>query len=244
MKQLLVILFLIGINVPVAWAQTEEELEKDTEMAQNKRDLDKIDSRDRLIFEFVHTNWFDKPDSLKVKWYNRGINAYLMYDMPIYDDNISFAPGIGISNANVYHRSQMIEGDTTTYFVPINEDQINVGRSKLATTYLEVPLELRFRTNPNKVNRRFKFALGLRVGYMLDGHTVYKGDPLDGSGGDEVFFKIKNVPNINRFRYGTSVRLGYGNINLVAYYSFATLFQTDKGPGMRPFSIGISFNSF
>jgi len=247
MKQLLAILFLMGIGLittTTAVAQTEEELEKDTEMARMKRDLNKIDSRDRLIFEFAHTNWLDKPDSLKVKWYNRGINVYLMYDMPIFEDNISFAPGIGISNANIYHRSQLITGDTASYFLPINEETTNVSRNKLATTYLEAPFEFRFRTNPNKVNKRFKLALGLRVGYMIDGHTVYKGDPIDGVGTSEVFMKVKNLPNISRFRYGTSIRLGYGNINIFGYYSFAKLFQTDKGPNMKPFSIGVSFNSF
>ena len=29
-------------------------------------------SKDRLILELAHDNWLEKPDDIKLKWYNRG----------------------------------------------------------------------------------------------------------------------------------------------------------------------------
>lgn len=210
-----------------------------------KRNLSTFDTRDRLILEFTHENWANKPDDVSVRWYNRGFNFYFMYDVGLLKNNISIAPGIGFASANVYHKSQIVRADSTgnTVFLPLG-DTIDVSRNKLNTNFLDAALELRFRSNPNKVNKTFKLALGVRVGYMLDGHTVYRGDPLDGSDVDEVFIKNKIVPNINRFRYGASVRFGYGNFNIFGFYSFSKLFDGDNGPGINPFSIGVSFNSF
>ncbi len=256
----IVSLLLFCCLAQLAWAQEEtptdnEEKEKEiivkrqTETikadAPKKVDFSQMDTRDRLIFELAHDNWTNKPDSLKVRWWNRGVNVYLMYDMQILNSkNVSFAPGIGISTTNVYHNSRLINNDSVSFFRPIENisDTLTWRKNKLSTTFVDVPLELRFRTNPNRFNKSFKLAIGARVGYMLSSKIKYKGE-LENEP-DEVFFKNKRLPNINNFKYGASIRVGYANFNVFAYYSLSTLFERNAGPGIRPLSIGISFNSF
>ena len=255
MKRNLILILCLTMMSVITFAQEKKDtvltIGKTTEEAfddnieEIKQDLSKLDSRDRLIFEVAYNGWLNKPDSLTTRWYNRGFNAYLMYDVALYDDNISIAPGVGISSSNVYSRSKLMFGDTVNYFVPINLDTISVSRNKISTTFIDVPIELRFRSNPNKLNQRFKVALGVRIGYMIDSHIKYKGQPLEaGDSRTEVFYKDKRIPDINKFRYGMSLRVGYGNFNVFGFYGISTLFQSDKGPGVRPFSIGVSFNSF
>ncbi len=209
-------------------------------------------SKDRLILELAHDNWLEKPDDIKLKWYNRGLNIYAMYDVAVIDDNVSIAPGGGFSFANYYHNGYFsLDANENTQLLPLPDkvfngtDSIALGsskRNKLSTSYVDAALELRFRTNANKTNKRFKFAVGARAGYRLDAHTKYRGDDLNGSG-REVFVKTKLIPNLNRFRYGVTARIGYANINLFGYYSLSKLFEKDKGPEIVPFSVGISFNS-
>ena len=212
------------------------------------KDQLKIDTRDRLIFQITHDNWMNKPDSVKVKWFNRGFSGYLQYDQPLFKSkNVSVAPGIGIASHNVYFNSRIEKNDTATYFQPL-ADSITYSKNKLNTTYADIPLELRFRTNPNKFNKTWKLALGIKVGYLLSATHKYRGKnygilgnrPLD----EEIKVKDKFVPNMNKLRYGTMVRLGYSNFNIFAFYSLSTLFDTNKGPGIHPFSVGFSFNSF
>ncbi|QQS30015.1 MAG: outer membrane beta-barrel protein [Sphingobacteriales bacterium] len=209
-------------------------------------------SKDRLILELAHDNWLEKPDDIKLKWYGRGLNIYAMYDVALIDDNVSIAPGGGFSFSNYYHNGYFsLDADENTLFKPLPDkvyngtDSVSLGnskRNKLSTSFVDAALELRFRTNPNKSNKRIKFAVGARAGYRLDAHTKYRGDDLNGSG-REVFIKTKLIPNMNRFRYGLTARAGYANINLFAFYSLSELFEKDKGPKIVPFSVGISFNS-
>ncbi len=202
-------------------------------------------SKDRLVFEFNHDNWINKPDNIKLRWYNRGINTYVSFDIPLdKNGNVAFAPGVGVGINNVYHDG-IITTDTSnvTYFEPI-QSEIDYRNNKLTTGYLEVPLELRIRSNPDKNNNRWKIAFGLRGGYLLNGHSKYRGQDLSQNTTDIIKVKDLRLPNINRYRLGTTVRLGYGTFNLVGFYALTELFEADRGPGIQQFSIGIAFNSY
>lgn len=206
--------------------------------------IPQIESRDRLIFEIMHDNWLDKPDSVKMKWYNRGFNTYFFYDIALTPNKtISLAPGLGFSCTNVYTRSILTANDTMSYFIPIN-DSINYSRNKITTTSVDIPIELRFRTKPNEQGKSFKIAVGARIGYFLNVMSKYKGDDYLFGTDNEIFIKNKRLPNVNRIKLGSTFRIGYGNYNLIAYYSIGTLFNRDKGPEIHPFSIGFSFNGF
>ncbi|OWY19077.1 hypothetical protein C7N43_30905 [Sphingobacteriales bacterium UPWRP_1] len=240
MKNNILLLLIILLSLPA------------TAFAQGEAAKSKLKgSKDRLIIELAHDNWLEKPDDIKLRWYNRGINFYFMYDVPVIDDNVSIAPGAGFSCSNYYHNGYFtLDANDVTQMLPLPDkvlsgtDSVSLDRkkNKLSTTFLDAAFELRFRTNPNKSNKRIKFAIGARAGYRLDAHTKYRGTDLAGSG-NEVFVKTKLIPNMNRFRYGVTARAGYANINLFGYYSLSKLFEKDKGPDITPFQIGISFNS-
>lgn len=204
----------------------------------------KVESNDRLTFEFNYTDLLNQPEGYETRWFNRGMNVYLNYDIKLGSGkHFSFAPGIGFSTHNVYHNS-FIERDTSaTVFTQIS-DTLTYRNNKISTNFIEAPLELRFRSTPNKFNRSFKLAVGMRLGYLINAHTKYRGELDRGDGKESVKVKDLRLPNINNFRIGPSVRVGYGNLSLVGYYSLTTLFDKDRGPGVHPFSVGISFISF
>ena len=253
MKKTLILIFFAMVSV-AAYAQPQpepakkepakkEETKKDAGI---KEELKKVDSRDRFVIELAHDNWLNTPDGLKTRWFNRGFNFHFMYDIPIgKSKNVSIAPGIGLSNANVYHNSFLNTTADTAYFTTIPDSiDYKKGKTKLATTFLDIPIELRFRTNPNEKGKSFKVALGFRVGYLLSASSKYQGDDIWFNTGETTRVKQKRLPSINKFKYGPTFRIGYGSINLWGYYSLGTLFQADKGPGIQPFSVGVSFNSF
>ena len=252
MKQIIVLLFLSLFSIGL-FAQSDLNTKEDGG-GTISRNLKKVDTRDRLILEFAHNNWAGQPDSLSTRWFNRGINMYFMYDVPLGNsDKVSIAPGIGFASTNVYHNSFLLSDTSGSYFLKIPDSlDYKKGSNKLSQTFLDIPFELRFRTKPNNANKTFKVAFGFRAGMRLDAHTKYVGDNFmpdnillnNTAAGEDIKFKNKKVPNIRRFRYAATVRLGYGNFSIFGLYNFSTVFDTDKGPGMNAWSVGLTFNSF
>ena len=198
--------------------------------------------KDRLVMELNWNTWLDNPDSIDLKWYSRGINFYFMYDLPFGTSNFSIAPGIGIGVDNVYHDGRFTYNDSIVSFVKL-PDSLDYSKNKLTTTYVDIPLELRFRSNPDGKNNSFKAGIGIKAGMLLSSHTKYVGEGNSfGTFQEEIKIKEKKVPELARFRYGLTARIGYGPFNLQAFYGLSELFEEGLGPTMKPLSIGISFN--
>jgi|LZCG01.1.fsa_nt_gb uncharacterized membrane protein YciS (DUF1049 family) len=190
--------------------------------------------------------WQNTPDALNEKTINRGINIYSMYAFPIKNSNFSIDLGAGFGSHNLYHDNNVLEkdeqGNTQFGVIPdtlANGAGINVNNAKMNFTYLDIPLEFKIETE-----NAIRAAIGFKVGMLINSMSKYKGDNyIDGSG-DEIKLKEKNLDNVNRFRYGPTVRVGYKWIDLSAYYSLSTLFEENKGPEMYPVSVGISLVKF
>ena len=216
-------------------------------------------SQDRLIGQITFDNWFHNAElsngeDLQTEWYSRGVNIYVMYDIKFGDNSIfSIAPGIGYGHSSIFSNATIAQDSAGSFFQPtpgegdigINGEEIQeLKKNKLALNYLEVPIELRMRTRPNKKGNSFKVALGFKGGWMFDAHTKvkYEVNKVSEDGTITKKVKEKNIENIFKFRYGPTFRIGYSSINLIAYYGLSGVFEDGQGPDVTPFSIGISFN--
>ncbi|MCH8331822.1 MAG: PorT family protein [Bacteroidetes bacterium] len=202
-------------------------------------------NRDRLILELNHDNWLNGPDTVTTEWYSRGINFYFMFDAQLGTSNFSIAPGIGIGNRNLFSDVSFIEDTNETLVVPYSStlyypNGFDYIKNKLVTTYLDIPVELRYRTKPNSKNNSFKIAVGIKAGFLLGSHSKLKSkDQFD----EARVYKVNKIRNLNKFRYGATFRVGYSEFNLIVFYGLSTLFEANKGPGINPISVGISFNA-
>lgn len=173
---------------------------------------------------------------------SKTVNLYYQYDKRLFNSKFSLHPGIGLGMERYkFNNNKTLSydntGNLTAVLVP------GVRKSKLITNYLDIPVELRFSTNPEDPSRSFKVALGFKAGVLLDSYTKvkYKQD------GEIKKFKDKQDFNINPFRYGAYFRLGGGNFNFWGYYSLTPLFKPNKGPNgveITNLSFGISLTGF
>jgi len=207
-------------------------------------------AEDRLIFEIAHSNWYQKPVNFELDWYSRSFNAYFMYDFDLNGNrNVSFAPGIGLGTSIISHNNRLsVDTSGVTRFIQFADSSststFDYSRNNLVTAYLDIPIELRFRLNPDKNGNRWKLAVGFKGGYLFNSHTKYVGNNPDDLSGKSIKEKIYKLQNINNFRYGPTLRFGYGNYNLIGFFSLSTLFQKDLAErNIQPFYIGFSFNS-
>lgn len=214
-----------------------------------------LSARDRVVIDLCMMNAIVKkdggvtvPNDFKLGAFNRGINVYFMYDVAFGKKkivkNFSIAPGIGVGSENYYFKNYKLTWhyDSLTRFKPLG-DSISSKNSKLNMTYIDIPIELRYRSEPNKkTGMSWKIAVGFKFGFLVGSKWKYKGeDPNKGTNGESVTIKDIGVANMSKFRYGPTIRGGYGPVSIFAYYSVGSAFST-KGPKMNPIVFGISIN--
>lgn len=222
MKKLLTIFAVLSCFS--CWSQDDKEV--------RTRPWEPPVSQDRFILDFNNDMWLEHPDSISPRGYSLGIGSYIMYDYIIAKSPISFAWGYGFSSHNIHHDGVFIE-DTVdnkqyTRLLPLPENYA-YSKNKVTSTYIEVPLELRFRT---RGSTPFKLYVGGRIGYLVNFHTKTKDDA-----GKR---KIYGFENANSLRYGLTGRIGVGQINICGFYGLSTLFKEGEGDRIVPWSVGLS----
>ncbi len=209
-----------------------------------------IDAQDHFLINFGVENFIygSKPDGFNQRWKTNGFAFKLMYDKPLGRGNVSVAFGVGISRQN-YHTNAIIRSgeatlpngltvgvpDAPVHFENI-EDTPGFDGNRLSTTFVELPFELRFRTNPNEKGFSWKFYPGFKVGYLSGSHDrqVFNDDK----------YKWFIFPDISSLRYGPTFRVAYGKVGLFGFYGLNGFFNDGMGPEMNQLSIGLTLMPF
>ena len=191
--------------------------------------------QDRFVFDLNFDNWDTKPQGVELEGFrSRGVNIMFTDEKQFGNGNVAFSWGIGFSSQNFHTNAFYIQDDNadTSGFTRI-PDSVHYELNKLSLNYLDIPLELRFRTNANTKGSRLKLSLGFKVGILVNAHTKFD------TGKDKI--KVHRLENIPDIHYGLTGRLGFGRIGVSYFYSLTHVFAEDEGMEIRPYSIGISF---
>jgi hypothetical protein len=203
-------------------------------------------ANDHLLIQLGATNWAGKPDSIHTKGLSRSFNAYFMFDFPFKSDNrFSAAIGAGIGTDNIYFSKTYvgIKDITPTLRFQDVSDTNHFKKSKLTTAFLEAPIEFRFSSDPATPNKSYKFALGLKIGTLLNAHTKGKTWQTKG-GGTLIPYTEKQTSKrfYNSNRFVATARFGYGVFSIYGAYQINTLFKEGFAPDIRPYSIGLTIS--
>ncbi len=194
-------------------------------------------------------------------WGSRTVNVYYQYPIRIGRTKFSFNPGLGVSLERWKFTNGAMLLDTVELVSYPNGaasanqvEQYNLlspqrvypklaKKSMFITNYFEIPIEFRFDTNPEDINRSFNVAVGGRVGVLFDAFTKVKYNDL----GEVVKVKNKLNHGLNPFRYGIYTRIGIAGFSLFGFYNLSEMFEENKGPmgtTMNTMTVGISINGF
>jgi hypothetical protein len=221
---------------------------------ESKRSSARPDIPGTFVLELGVNRALERPTLFRTGlWGSRTVNLYYQYDIRILQSRFSFVPGIGLSLERYKFTNNRIvryAGNTTDSVTLANPAQLGLSRvqkSQLITNYLEVPLELRYSSNPEDPARSFKASIGARIGYLYDAFTKVKYREE----GEVRKLKNKQDYNLNPFRYGVTARVGVGNFSIFGYYNLTPLFREGKGfyernspRDFNTFTVGISLASF
>jgi hypothetical protein len=146
---------------------------------------------------------------------------------------VGLVSGMGFSFNNYRFENDytLVKGATRTE--PKALDPNNLEKTKLAVSYLNVPLLLEFQIPVNQHEGRLYVNAGIVGGVKIGSHTKVK------YGNNKE--KDRSGFNINSFNYAATARIGYKGVSLYTKYSLTPLFKKGYGPDLTPFTVGISF---
>ena len=218
-----------------------------------KKDWSKIDlsgrSKDHFMIQYGADSWTNRPDSVRTgNGFSRHFNFYVMFDKPFKNNKkFSLSYGAGIGSSNIFFDNVNVNIKSTTLRLPFTiADSINhFDKFKVTNIFLEIPVELRYYTNPENPAKSWKFAIGAKIGTLLRAHT--KGKNLVDKNNQTVYgnsFVQKEVTK--KYFNGTALaitgRVGYGIIGLQGSYQISSVLKEGAGPSMNRFSLGISIS--
>ncbi len=205
-------------------------------------------ANDHFMIQLAADNWSGKPDSVRTKGIGRGANVYFMINFPFKTNRyLSAAIGAGIGTSSIYFDEQNVLIGGTSNQLQFNKVDTtnNFKKYKLTTAYLEVPVELRYTSDPDHRNKSWKFAIGGKVGTLLSSYT--KGKTLEDKNDrtiNEITEKTKRKSYFNSSRIALTARVGWGNYSLFGQYQVTNPFKDGVAPDVRPYSIGIAVSGF
>jgi len=186
--------------------------------------------------EIYQDFWMNWPAGMNVRAINQGAGGFVMYNIPFGKSPVSFAIGVGLGCHNLYSNTTINNIKTDTISFSVIPDSISYKKSKLGLTYLDFPMELRLVTKS-----KFRASVGVKLGYLLDAKTKFKGE---NGFGDQVTMKNRKVDNVDKFRFGPTIRIGYDWFQVMGYFSVTQIFDKGLGPELYPISVGITFMPF
>lgn len=196
--------------------------------------------KDQLVLNILSNTWLNSPEKMELMPVSVGAEAYFMTTIIGKNSALGLAVGSGFGVNNFHNNCIPFDSLDVTYFKQIPGEYEYI-KNKITTAYIDIPVEIRFRTKPNLKKRNFKVAIGGKVGYMISNYIKYKGEDFRAGSNKMVKFKEYNLNNIEPLRYGTYLRIGYGKMNLLINYTLSPLFEKNKGPDVIPVSFGFSF---
>jgi len=212
-----------------------------------KIDWSKIDlskrPADHFMFQFGSSFFLSHPDSIKSKGSSRHFNFYVMIDKPMKNNpKFSFAYGVGLGSNNMFFDHEYVRVAGTGSTLAFDSTTI-FKKSKVTTFYLEVPVEIRYFSDPEHPNKSWKAALGVKPGLLLK--SYFKGKNLEDRNGNSVFgpsyiLKESSTRFINSTLIAFTARVGYGNISLHTDLQLTPYLKTSAGPILNTMSIGIT----
>lgn len=181
----------------------------------------------------------DLPESVSQSGFSGGLHLGFIRDFPLNERrNIALGAGLGWS-FNSYGQELFIgeDANNNTIFRNLNTGDIEYDSNRFTTQLIEAPIEFRWRTSTPDSYKFWRVYTGLRLGYVYKFQSAFK------QGDNQV--TQTDVPELERFRIGTTFTFGYSTFNFHVYYSLNPFFKDaklgDTDIGITTFKVGLMF---
>lgn len=239
------ILIVMAVSLFAVHTMAQKSPADSTATAKQKKKFNFIlgdHANDHLMLQLGYSDFLNKHDSVSLRGFSRSVNAYFMMAFnSVSDPRFSLAVGLGVGTDNYYLNKQRIDITNQQRGTFVTDTANDYKKSKLAMAYLQLPLELRFSSNPDNPNRAWKFALGVKGGLLMSAHTKVK-MIRDVNGVPNYTIKYKDNHLFNSATADGTFRVGYGVFSLFTDVEITNFFKANAGPPIRPFTVGVTIS--
>lgn len=199
-------------------------------------------ANDHLLIQLGYSDFLSKKDSVSTKAFGRSFNMYFMMAFnSLSDPHFSVAVGLGFGSDNYYLNKERIDLTNPTRGVFYADTADNYRRSKLTMSYIELPAEIRYASNPTNLNHSWKFALGIKAGLLTSSQTKVK-MLRDINGLTDYTTKVRDKHLFTPGRLVGQFRVGYGVFSLFGQADITNFFRSGDGPSIRPWTAGVTIS--
>ncbi|MEP1097034.1 MAG: outer membrane beta-barrel protein, partial [Cyclobacteriaceae bacterium] len=192
-----------------------------------------------VMIDIGFNSWSVTPDTLDRKgWASKSLGIYYAKRYRI-SNKFSFLPGIGLGLEKMGFESGVTFQDSALFYTRV--PYTGITKNKIAFTYLDIPVELRFHPKGTEDGEGFFVSAGGMFGLKMGAHTKIKYDEGDG------VKKLKETGkfNLESFRYGYQVRIGFKGVHLFYKKYLSNAFKEPiQGADPTMKTIGINVTGF
>ncbi len=232
-------LFAFLVLASAVSAQDEPAKKKKTPVDMSNR------PNDHFMVQFGVANWSGLPDTINKQGFSKSFNVYFMFDFPFKTNpklSMAFGPGISTDHILFSKTDIGIKDLTATLHFTNVSDTDHYKKTKLATAYLEAPIEFRYSADPLN-GKGLKLAIGLKIGTLLNAHTrSTKYENKSGGALNNYVLKESSKRFFNKSRICAQGRVGWGHISLFGSYQLTPLIRDQAGPVVKPYTIGLTLS--
>jgi hypothetical protein len=242
------IVFVVASSLLFSIAFSQDTLTSTIPSVNNKKI--KLSNRpgDHLMIQVSSDHWIGMTDSIRShqKGLSRGFSAYFMLDKPFRTSpKFSIGIGLGVSTSNIFFKGENIDLKTSSSSLPFTPvDSTNhFKKYKLATGFIEIPIEFRYMSKPLVPDKSFKIAIGAKIGTLVNAHT--KGKTFEDKNNNTLISytqKENNKRLITGTRFMGTVRIGYGILSLFGSYQLNNILKDGAGPAMQLYQVGLTIS--
>lgn len=185
--------------------------------------VDSLYREDQFYVGFSFNLLTNKADAISQNGFSGGLHLGVIRDFPLNKQrNIAIGTGLGWS-INTYGHNLFIGEDTEGETIFRSLKGIDYDTNRFTTQLVEMPIEFRWRTSTPLTYKFWRIYAGVRLGYIYYFRSNFA------QPGNRV--KQTEVPELDRFRLGTTFTFGYNTFNFQFYYSLNPFFTDGKVQG-------------
>jgi hypothetical protein len=193
---------------------------------------------DQFYLGLSYNLLLNRPEGLSQRNLSYGLQLGFIRDMPLNASRtVALGVGLGYGVNSYYTNLRAIRAGGDIQYFLLSDSEV-YKRNKIETHLIEVPIQLRWRNSNPTETRFWRIYGGVALGYVVGSRSKFVSQDVKDS-----FYNT----DVEKFRYGLMLNIGYNTFNLQAYYGLNTLFQdgvqdVDGRPlDMVPLHLGLIF---
>lgn len=197
--------------------------------------IDSLYREDQFYIGLTYNLLQNRPSGLSQNSFSSGLHIGFLRDIPLNKRrNHAIAIGLGYSMNDFRQNLKITELDGKFNYEIDND----FDKNKIALHYVELPIELRWRTSTIQSHRFWRIYTGFKLSYLFLNKSKFVGP--------ETTYKYFGNDDFNKFQYGAYISFGYNTWNFHAYYGLNSLLKSEakldgKSIDMNTLNIGLMF---